>query len=225
MKLWVTTSALALALATSGAAHAGVLQICVSEDGGVASCSATSSTGALSFSPSETNFANVAVNTSGVPVENNPDLATTDLTADTTTGFTGSHTLEIEVFQTGLASVNANLQSTFTVNGLIGTTAFAGPSTLSDFTGGTGTTLGSLLHTETFPAEAIGAAIDGPTSRTVTSDAQEFLVTFTQAGQSVTDTIQTIGVAAAVPEPSSLGMLGTSLLILGSLAVWRRRTR
>jgi hypothetical protein len=208
-----------------GQAQAGLLQIGVSEDGGPFTFSPTSSTGALTFSPTETNFGNIAVSTSGVPIENNPDLATTALSADTTAGFVGTHTLDIRVFQTGLTPVAANLQSTFTVNGLIGTTAFPGPSTLQDFTGGTGTNLGNLLHTDTFPAEAIGAAQFGPTSlASVTSDAHEFIISFTQAGQSITDTIQTIGVAAAVPEPTSLAMLAGSLIMLG-FAAHRRRQR
>jgi hypothetical protein len=203
------------------AARAGTMQICVAEDGGAFGCSATSSTGALTFSPSLANFGNVTVASSGVPIENNPDLATTDLSADTITGFTGTHTLDIRVFQTGLTSVNANLQSTFTVNNLIGTSAFAGPSTLSDFTGGSGTSLGNPLHSDTFGAVPIGATIEGPTLiNGITSDAQEFLVTFTQAGQSVTDTIQTIGVAAAVPEPGSMMILATGALGL----LWARKS-
>lgn len=218
--LLLAVTALGTASLLAPAAHA-TLQVCIAEDGGAAMCSATSATGALTFAPSLVNFANVTVATSGVPIENNPDLATTDLSADTITGFTGTHTLEIQIFQTGLVSVNSNLQSTFTVNNLIGTSAFAGPSTLSDYTGGSGTTLGAVLHTDMFGAVAIGAGQFGPTLiNGVTSDAQDFLVTFTQAGQSVTDTIQTIGVAAATPEPMSLAILG--LGILGLLAVRRR---
>jgi hypothetical protein len=216
--LLATVPLLALALPADAA-----LQICVAEDGGAASCSAVNSTGALTFAPSLTNFANVTIASSGVPIENSPDLATTDLSADTISGFTGSHSLDIRVFQTGLMPVNANLQSTFTVNNLIGTSAFAGPSTLTDYTGGSGTTLGTQLHSDTFAAVAIGAAQFGPTSVAgITSDAQEFVVDFTQAGQSVTDTIQTIGVVATA-EPSSLALVGLGVLALGLIAPRRRR--
>lgn len=218
MKTLLTTLALSTALLIPLSAHA-TLQICVAEDGGALDCSGTSATGSLTFSPVLTNFNNITVAASGVPVEVDPDLATTDLNADTITGFTGTHTLDIQIYQTDLSPVSDNLQSTFTVNNLIGTTAFAGPSTLQDFTGGTGTSLGTLLHTDTFGAVAFGGSQMGPDFvDNVTSDAQRFLITFTQGGQSVTDTIQTIG---TVNEPTSLALLGAFLIGL----YWRSRRR
>lgn len=222
MRTLLLATAAALALAAP-AAHA-TLQICVSEDGGTASCSATNNTGSITFAPTLVNFANVTISSSGVPVEAIPDLATTDLSADAGTGFTGTHTLEVEVFQTGLTATTDNLQSTFTVNNLITSgTTFPNPSVLSDFTGGTGTSLGTLLHSNTFGNVPIGAAKFGPTTVSgITSDAQEILVTFNSAGQSVTDTVQTIGVKTAIPEASSIAILGVGLLGLG-LVRWRRR--
>lgn len=222
-RLLFTASALAaVALAAPRPALAD-LQICISEDGGTAQCSALNTTGNLTFSPVFANFNNISVSSSGFPGETNPDLATTDLSADTSTGFVGTHTLDIQVYQTALPASTSNLQSTFTINGLIGTAgAFAGPSTLQDFTGGSGQTLGTLLHTDTFGAVATGTGQFGPTTIAgMTSDAQEFSVTFTGASQTVTDTIETIGVPA-VPEPASLGLLGLGLVGLGAVSLRKR---
>lgn len=222
MKSLLLATAAALGLAAAPA-HA-TLQICVSEDGGTAQCSATNNTGNVTFAPTLTNFSNVTISSSGFPTEAIPDLATTDLTADSNSTFSGTHSLEVEVFQTALPSTTDNLKSSFTVNGLISTVGapLPGPSTLSDFTGGTGTNLGTLLHTATFGAVATGTSVQGPTTvGGITSDAQEILVSFSAKGQSVTDTVQTIGVIQ-VPEASSIAILGVGLLGIG---LFRRRRR
>jgi hypothetical protein len=207
------------------AAHAN-LQIQVTEDAGLPTAvtvvSGITTNGINNFSSATglPDFSNISISASGVPVQNNPDLATTEVSAATATSFTGSHTLTVDVFQTALTSIDVPLSSTFTVNNLIGSGTFAGPSTLSDFTGGTGTGLGTLLHTVTFPAEASGAPPPfGPTSvGAITSDAQQFVVTFTGAGQTTTDTIQTTD--APVPEPATFALLATGLV---ALAITRRR--
>jgi hypothetical protein len=217
-----TLAALTLAAALLSSAAQATLNCTVEVDGvNVGNC-LPSNNGALVLAPVVNPlFSAITLTGSGFPALPQPDLSSVVLDVTSSSGFTGSHILTVDVFQNGLSVPGATLSSTFTLNHLIG--APFGPSTLSDFVNGTASTLGNPLSAATFPAgttnSTVGPDVNGPLD--VTADAQQYQITFTAPNQSANDTIQTLGIAA-VPEPSSLALLGGALLMLGF--AWRVKT-
>jgi hypothetical protein len=147
---------------------------------------------------------------------------TLDISAST--GFTGTHVLDIEVYQIGVSSPpGSTTESTFTVNNLIGT---PGPTTLNDFFNGTSSTLGTFLAGASFPAGTVTDTV-GPEANTIgpalTADAQQYLITFNAAAESANDTIQLTTTPPGVPEPSTWAMMVLGFGLLGFAAVRRAR--
>jgi hypothetical protein len=205
------------------AAHAAVLNISVFDNGVLVGNAPPSTFGISSFRDNGTldpAFSSINVAANGPGLIPNPDLSavTLDISSNAA-NFSGTHTLTIDIFQTGVsAPAGTTFSSTFTVNNLIGR---PGPTTLSDFTNGTGSSLGSLLSSETFPAGTVNdTVLDTLTLGTkLTADAEEFTITFNRPLQSANDTIQLVG--SSVPEPSTWVMMALGFVGLGYAAVRR----
>lgn len=222
------TTAAAVALMTLSAlvvnapgAHA-TLDCNITVDGVSVGVCTTSNTGSISFNSSSASslFSSISLTGDGSPILPQPDLSSVTLDVSSSAGFSGTHVLGVDLFQTNVnAPVGTTLESTATINGLIN---LPGPTTLSDFINGTSSTLGATLRSSTFAATFTGAI--GPffdtLSSPLTADAHQFLITFTGANQSANDTIQTQSVIPAVDEPGSLAILAGAFL---SMAWWHRR--
>jgi hypothetical protein len=210
MKRALLASLAVLALASPASA---TITIDVLNNGSLVG-SSTSLTGTATFnSTSIGGYDSVSVDVSGFPNLTGGDLSSTTL--DVSSASSAPETLTVEVFQTGIHS-NGHVQSTFTVNGLIGS---PGPTTTATFFGGTGSTLGTTLASHTFPA---GNLVDhfGPVSSVVapfTADAQAYTVHFAGGTASANDSIELT--AGAIPEASTWAMMilgfGVIFLVAG----------
>src|SRR3954463_3247868 len=218
--LYAASATTLLALAPN--AHA-ALNCNVLVDGATVGSCLPSQNGAVSLPPIVNPlFSSISLTGSAFPALPNEDLSTVTLDVTSSTGFTGTHTLELDIFNTGFPTLGPEtLTSTFTVNNLIG--GPFGPTTLNAYINGTASTLGTFLNGASFPATTTTGPVGPLTSgliSNVTADAQQYIITFTGPNQSANDTIQMIS-NAVVPEPASLALLGSALAGLGLL--YRRR--
>src|SRR3954462_1119889 len=209
--LYAASATTLLALALAPAAHA-TLNCNVLVDGATVGSCLPSQNGAVSLPPIVNPlFSSISLTGSAFPALPNESLSTVTLDVTSGTGFTGTHTLELRIFNTGFPTLGPEtITSTFTVNNLIG--GPFGPTTLNDYINGTASTLGTFLNGATFPVTTTGTV--GPLTsgliQNVTADAQQYIITFTGPNQSANDTIQMISTAARVPEPASLALLGST---------------
>jgi PEP-CTERM motif len=178
------------------------------------------STGTALLTTSDAAFRDIQVNVEGSPVLPLADLSSTSLDATAATGFSGTHVLTVDVFQTNVSG-RGPTQSTFTVNGLIGN---PGPTTEASFAGGSASTLGTELASHTFPVGlTTGSAgpIDAPFGP-FNADALQYSIAFTAPGQSFGGSAE---LTSGVPEPSTWAMLIIGFGFLAWGAATRRHAR
>jgi hypothetical protein len=202
-------SAAFLAALGASQAHA-TLQIEVFDNGTLIDNISGVTTGAASLTANDANFANITISAQGSPILPNADLSSVTLDATASTGFTGAHTLTVDVLQSAITGHGGTL-STFTVNGLVND---PGPTTESTFADG------GLLASHVFPVGLLDGSF-GPVAAAAgafTSDEIQFAVDFTAARQSFGGSAQ---LTTGVPEASTWVMLGVGFAALG-VAGWRR---
>jgi PEP-CTERM motif len=206
-RLLLTTAFLA-ALATPAAA---TLQIEVFDNATLIGDISGITTGAASLTTNDANFANITIAAQGSPILPKADLSSVTLDASASAGFTGEHTLTVDVFQSAIAGTG-NTLSTFTVNGL---TNDPGPTTETTFANG------GLLASHTFPVGLLDGSA-GPIPAAVgafSSDEIQFAVDFTAARQSFGGSAQ---LTTGVPEASTWVMMGLGFALLAFAGVRKK---
>ena len=200
MRRLLLTTALLLALPAS--ASSALITVTITDDGTPVG-TFTSGTGAISWTTSDGNFADISGDASGAPLLPLADLSSTALNVRDTT--VGTHTLVIDVLQTGVVG-NGPTESTFTTNNLVGAADIdTTEETLAN---------GVSLFTKNFPAGTASGHFGpiGVPFGHITNDEQIYTLTFTGAGSS-NDTIQlTTGI---VPETSTWVMMALGFGLLG----------
>ncbi len=199
-----------LALLAVPSAQAPMMTISAFDDG-VPIGSSLSATGFGLFTGADANFSLVTASATGDPVVPQPDLGSTTVDVSAGAGFSGVHTLEIDILQTGLGFIGPMLaDTTMTFNGLIGAPGPAQEDMLVD---------GVVIANHVFPAG--NGASDFASAMTIAgaaSNEQIYSVMFTQPLQEFSGTMQ-FTAAAAVSEPTSLSLL-LGAVGLGLVGMW-----
>jgi hypothetical protein len=212
MNKLVLTTALLVAIGANPAKA--TLQIEVFDNGALIDNISGVTTGAASLVANDANFSNITVAAQGSPILPNADLSSVTLDATAGAGFTGAHTLTVDVLQSAVAGTG-NTRSTFTVNGL---TNDPGPTTESTFADG------ALLASHTFPVALLDGSA-GPISAATgafSNDELQFAVDFTAARQSFGGSAQ---LTTGIPEASTWAMLAAGFGLMGLFGFNRRRDR
>jgi PEP-CTERM motif len=211
MNKLLLSAALLAAIASPARA---TLQIEVFDNGALIDNVTGITTGAASLTANDANFANITIAAQGSPILPNADLSSVTLDASAAAGFTGSHTLTVDILQSAIDG-RGNTLSTFTVNGL---TNDPGPTTESTFADG------GLLASHTFPVALLDGSA-GPFSAATgpfTSDETQFAIDFTAPRQSFGGSIQ---LTTGVPEPSTWALMLLGFGLLGFVGVRSRASR
>jgi hypothetical protein len=211
MNKLLLSAALLAALASPARA---TLQIEVFDNGALIDNVTGITTGAASLTANDANFANITIAAQGSPILPNADLSSVTLDASAAAGFTGSHTLTVDILQSDISG-RGNTLSTFTVNGL---TNDPGPTTESTFADG------GVLASHTFPVALLDGSA-GPFSAATgpfTSDETQFAIDFTAPRQSFGGSIQ---LTTGVPEPSTWALMLLGFGLLGFVGVRSRASR
>jgi len=217
MRLFALVAVFLMSFAVS--APAALLELAVF-DNGILQGTATATDGtALLTITTDPAFNALSIAAAGSPFLPGGDLSSVTLDV-TSANITSTHILTVDIIQTGLNLPPGSIASTFTINNLVGT---PGDSVLSTFADGVSiASLGSTLDSHTFGVGSIVGTFGPVTSflPTLTSDAEQYKITFFAPGQSANDTIQ---LSSVVPEPQTWALLIIGGMFLGGRYFGRGR--